>query len=45
MELDSSEQYLATGDVNGLVKVWQISDYCLDIKEKSQLITNKRIKF
>ena len=24
MEVDESEQYLATGDVNGIVKIWNI---------------------
>lgn len=31
MELDKNEQYLATGDVNGNLRVWNISDYCKNI--------------
>lgn len=30
MERDESEKYLGTGDVNGLVKIWDISSYCLN---------------
>jgi hypothetical protein len=29
MEIDETDRYLATGDVNGLVKIWDISNYCL----------------
>jgi hypothetical protein len=43
MEIDNSDQYLATGDVNGVVKVWYIGDYCMNICENTPLITNKRI--
>ncbi|CAF0884842.1 unnamed protein product [Didymodactylos carnosus] len=28
MEIDLKNKYLATGDVNGLVKVWEIEQYC-----------------
>ncbi len=43
MEVDSSEKYLATGDINGLVKVWNLSDYCTGVNELSELITNERM--
>ena len=45
MEIDPSEKYLATGDVNGIVKIWNISEYCLNVDtnhENNQLITNPR---
>lgn len=42
MEVDSSEQYLATGDVNGLVKVWNIRDYCVNVKDSTELIQTER---
>jgi hypothetical protein len=47
MEINSSEKYIATGDVNGIVKVWNIAEYCLNIdidsnQESSNLITNPR---
>jgi len=29
MAVDEAERWLATGDVNGVVKVWDISDYCV----------------
>ena len=31
MHIDKNEQYLATGDVNGNLRVWNISDYCKNI--------------
>ncbi len=42
MEVDSDEKYLATGDINGLVKVWGIRDYCTNSKEATELITSER---
>jgi hypothetical protein len=44
MEIDKTEQYLATGDVNGNVKVWNISEYCRNIhlREYKVLNTNPR---
>ncbi|CAF0765559.1 unnamed protein product [Brachionus calyciflorus] len=38
MEIDEKERYLATGDVNGLVKVWNITSYCLSSGLKFQTI-------
>jgi len=29
MAVDESERWLATGDVDGIVKVWDISEYCV----------------
>lgn len=29
MEIDVRNKHLGTGDLNGLVKVWDISEYCL----------------
>ncbi len=46
MEINSSEKYIATGDVNGIVKVWNITEYCLNIdldSEYNNVITNTRI--
>lgn len=45
MELDDSETYLATGDVNGLVKVWNIASYCLDIDLNTKLNNEPRNLF
>ena len=42
MEVDSSEKYLATGDTNGLVKVWDIRDYCTKLNENEELTTKLR---
>lgn len=42
MEVDSASKYLATGDVNGIVKVWNIADYCLDIIDFDHLIEDER---
>lgn len=42
MEVDSTNKFLATGDVNGIVKVWNISDYCLNVNEYDQLISHER---
>ena len=39
MEIDEHERYLATGDVAGMVKIWNISEYCLQIND-STLETN-----
>ncbi len=39
MDIDPSEKYLATGDVNGLVKIWNISEYCLNVGETSFINT------
>lgn len=45
MEIDSSEKYLATGDTNGLVKVWIINEYCTKLIGNENLITNARKSF
>jgi WD repeat-containing protein 49 len=37
MEVDQSETYLATGDVNGHVKIWNISDYCIGVNPNAPL--------
>ncbi len=29
MEVDYRNKYLGTGDVNGVVKIWDIEQYCL----------------
>ncbi len=45
MEINSSEKYIATGDVNGIVKVWNITEYCLNIDpnpDSNHVITNLR---
>lgn len=42
MEVDESEQYLATGDVNGIVKIWNISDYCLNVNPNDNILTTER---
>ncbi len=42
MEVDSSDKYLATGDINGLVIVWNICDYSTSVSESIELITTKR---
>lgn len=39
MERDESEHYLLTGDVNGVVKCWDISDYCLNFSSDSNAAT------
>lgn len=44
MEIDESERYLATGDVNGVVKIWNISEYCINIEQKDVLVTSERKK-
>ncbi|UJR35383.1 hypothetical protein I4U23_028140 [Adineta vaga] len=38
MEIDVRNKYLGTGDVNGLVKIWNIEEYCLQTNT-SDLIT------
>ena len=43
MELeDEAEKYLATGDVHGLVKIWDITEYCLNFDPKLPTITTER---
>jgi hypothetical protein len=42
MEVDSTNKFLATGDVNGIVKVWNISDYGLNVDEHDKLISHER---
>ncbi|CAF0779903.1 unnamed protein product [Adineta ricciae] len=39
MEIDVRNKYLGTGDVNGLVKIWNIEEYCLQ-SNWSDLITD-----
>ncbi|THD24410.1 WD repeat-containing protein 49 [Fasciola hepatica] len=44
MNVDPSNEYLATGDVEGLVKVWNIKDYCMtegeyEVKEPPELLS------
>lgn len=29
MEIDLRNKHLGTGDVNGLIKIWDIEEYCL----------------
>ena len=29
MDIDTRGKYLATGDLNGLIKLWNIDQYCL----------------
>lgn len=36
MTVDRDCRYLATGDGDGFVKVWNISDYCVDIDSDEQ---------
>jgi hypothetical protein len=45
MEIDESDKYLATGDVNGLVKVWDIGEYCLNTANQSEIniMTERKI--
>ena len=45
MEIDESEKYLATGDVNGIVKIYNIADYCLNVDTQDPLITSERILY
>lgn len=33
--VDQYRRYLATGDADGLVKVWNISEYCTEIIEET----------
>lgn len=44
MEIDQTEQYLATGDVNGIVKIWNISEYCKNVhlREQKKIETTPR---
>lgn len=42
MEIDESEKYLATGDVNGIIKIWNIADYCLGSISSKDIITDDR---
>ena len=44
MEIDKSDTFLATGDVNGIVKVWFIGNYCLNVNETDSITTTQRIK-
>lgn len=43
MEKDESEKYLGTGDVNGIVKIWKIDEYCLN--PGNSLIRDERESF
>ena len=41
MEIDpDDEKYLATGDVKGLVKIWNIENYCRDLHLRSKKTVN-----
>lgn len=42
MERDESEKYLGTGDVNGLVKIWDISSYCLNFDSETPTLNSER---
>jgi hypothetical protein len=42
MEIDENDRYLATGDANGIVKVWNIKNYCLNTNLNSPLIATER---
>lgn len=39
MEVDRQNRFLATGDVNGLVKIWDIDQFSL-VAEKSSVDRN-----
>ena len=39
MEIDVRNKHLGTGDVNGLVKIWNIEEYCLQ-SNQFDLITD-----
>ena len=44
MDVDEKENYLGTGDVNGLVKIWNIKSYCLKSNFKiDSIVTDERI--
>ena len=45
MEIDSSEKYLATGDVNGIVKIWDINNVGLNVNPLSPVQTDERQSF
>lgn len=46
MDVDEKENYLATGDVNGLVKIWNIKCYCLKLNLKiDSIIVDERNLF
>lgn len=33
MATDKKNRYMATGDVDGVIKVWDISEYCVQASE------------
>ncbi|RMZ95321.1 WD repeat-containing 49 [Brachionus plicatilis] len=41
MDIDEKERFLATGDVNGLVKVWNIQSYCLSSALEADIINTE----
>lgn len=45
MAIDKENRYLATGDVDGLIKTWDISQYCMDEQDESDMITEPPSKF
>lgn len=42
MEVDQEEKYLVTGDINGMVKIWNIADYCVNFSSKAISIMSER---
>lgn len=45
MATDKDCRYLATGDGDGFVKVWNITEYCLNIIDRSPLTKQPREQF
>ncbi|XP_074661966.1 cilia- and flagella-associated protein 337-like isoform X2 [Tubulanus polymorphus] len=44
MAIDETDEYLVTGDVDGLVKVWDISEYCLYHTSAEPVLTPPPLK-
>ncbi|CAH8477419.1 unnamed protein product [Dicrocoelium dendriticum] len=38
MTIDSNDQYLATGDIEGRVKIWNIKEYCMYDEEEEEFL-------
>lgn len=44
MAIDKKNRYMATGDVDGVIKVWDILEYCVQVLDDIIIIVLRKYK-